>query len=138
MSHGRLGQAMLASAEMICGTVDDAATVDLQPGETPEALGDRVRAAVGDGAQPVLVLTDLVGGTPHNVAILICAEAAVEGRQVACVSGANLGVLIEAATSLASLEPASIAGLVERGRDGLVDVMARLAEQRAARRNAAG
>ncbi len=135
VSHGRLARAMLESAGMICGDLEDTTAVDLQPGETPEALGVQIEAALGHDGRPALLLTDLLGGTPHNVAALTCAQARGTGRVVACVSGANLGVLLEAATSVTALDAEAVGHLVDRGRAGLVDVMALLAERRAGRRS---
>jgi mannose/fructose-specific phosphotransferase system component IIA len=134
VSHGRLAQAMLESAAMICGPLEDAVAIDLHPGQTPEALGELIRVALGDDDRPALILTDVLGGTPHNVASAAFAEARAASRNVACVSGVNLGVLLEAATSTASLSPDTVAALVERGRNGLVDVGAFLAERRVKQR----
>jgi mannose/fructose/sorbose-specific phosphotransferase system IIA component len=131
VSHGRFAEAMLESAAMICGELEDAFAVGLLPGQTPEGLSESVRAALGDDDRAVLILTDVLGGTPHNVASAAFAEARARSRTVACVSGINLGVLLEALTSTASLDPADVAALVERGRNGLVDVEAFLAVRRA-------
>lgn len=120
-SHGSLGAAMLDSAAMICGRIDDAVAIGLQPEQSPEAFGDVLRAAMGDDDRPVLILTDLLGGTPHNVASLICRQSEGTGRVVACVSGTNLGTLLEAATSVESLDPEALAALVTAGRASVVD-----------------
>lgn len=125
-SHGDLARAMLDSAVMICGPVADAVAVDLQPEQSPEAYGDALRSAMGDDGRPVLILTDLLGGTPHNVASLICLESRGTVLSIVCVSGTNLGMLLEAATSMESLDADSIAGLEAAGRASIVDVMPRV------------
>ena len=125
-SHGDLARAMLDSAVMICGPVADAVAVDLQPKQSPEAYGQALRSAMGDDCRPVLILTDLLGGTPHNVASLICLESRGTVLSIVCVSGTNLGMLLEAATSMESLDADSIAGLEAAGRASIVDVMPRV------------
>jgi len=119
---------MLESAAMICGPLDDAVAVDLQPEQSPEAYAEALRSAMGDDGRPVLILTDLVGGTPHNVASLICRENRGTTLLALCVSGTNLGLLLEAATSVQSLDADAIAKLVATGRDGIVDAMRQVGE----------
>ncbi len=118
-SHGHLASAMIDSATMICGPLEDVTAVELQADQSPEGFGVALRAAMGDDAHPVLILTDLFGGTPHNVAHLACREAQRSARRAVCVAGANLGLLLEAATSVGSLEDGDIAALVSAGRDGI-------------------
>jgi mannose/fructose-specific phosphotransferase system component IIA len=110
---------MLDSAAMICGPLGDAVALDLQPEQTPEAFGDAIHAAIRGAGRPVLILTDLIGGTPHNVAQLACRQARASSLEVACVSGANLGLLLEAAISVECLDPTTIERLVAAGRAGI-------------------
>ena len=115
--HGDLAAALVAAAEMICGRIPDLHAVDLQPADSPESFGERFGAACGDPAEPVLVLTDLVGGTPHNVAL-----AALRRRESAVlISGVNLAVLVEAAMSMDALDAGAVARLVSTGRAALTD-----------------
>lgn len=120
-SHGDLAAALVASAEMICGPLDDVHPVALRAEHSPEAYAELLRAAIGDG--PCLILADLAGGTPANVAMLLA-----RGRpDVVALAGVNLGMLIEAATSLPSLDGEAIDHLVTAGRDAIVNASARLA-----------
>lgn len=115
--HGGLAPALLASAALVCGTLEDAAAVALEPADTPEAFAERLAAACGDGGRtrPLLLLTDLAGGTPHNLAVILA-----RGLPLAhVVAGANLPLLVEAITSIADLDAGSVARLVLAGRDGL-------------------
>jgi len=114
--HGDLADALVSSAQLICGMVDDLHAVGLRPDDSPESFGERLGAVTAtDG--PVLILTDLVGGTPHNVAL------AARRRQPAAVliSGVNLAVLIEAATTTDALDTALVERLVGAGRGALAD-----------------
>ena len=122
--HGDLADALVASAQLICGMVDDMQAVGLRPDDSPESFGERLQAATAtDGS--VLILTDLVGGTPHNVAL------AVSRRLPAAVliSGVNLAVLIEAATTTDALDATLVERLVSGGRGALTDAASLVASR---------
>jgi len=115
-AHGELADAFISSAQLICGVLHDLHAVGLRPDESPESFAERLSAAVrGEG--PVLILTDLVGGTPHNVALTL----ARRNPAATVISGVNLAVLVEAATSTDALDPATVERLVVLGREALSD-----------------
>ena len=69
-AHGELADAFVSAATLICGVLRDLRAVGLRPDDSPESFAERLAQALeGDG--PVLILTDLVGGTPHNVAMTL-------------------------------------------------------------------
>jgi mannose/fructose-specific phosphotransferase system component IIA len=111
---------------MICGEQSEVTAIGLQPDESPEAFGARLEAAI-NAHRRTLVLTDLYGGTPHNVA---CALAR-RNQAIRCVAGVNLGLLIEAITRDGVLDDALVEQLVASARDAVVDVSARLAAMQA-------
>lgn len=116
-AHGDLAGALLATAQLICGQLTDVLAVGLRPDDSPETFNDRLIAAAGDPDRPLLILTDLAGGTPHNVAF-----AATRGLPKATlISGVNLAVLIEAAMCDDALDGAFVERLVANGREALVD-----------------
>ena len=115
-AHGDLADAFVSAASLICGRLDDIASVGLRPDDSPESFAERLHAALGpDG--PVVILTDLVGGTPHNVAM----AAARRRPSAVLISGVNLAVLIEAAMSTDVLDAETVDRLVELGRTALSD-----------------
>lgn len=120
VSHGGLADAMIAAAFIICGKTDGVRAVGLDPADSPESFAERLGDAIND-ERPTLILTDLYGGTPHNVA---CATA--RQRAVRCISGVNLGLLIEAITTSEELDDQLVGRLVPLAREGVVDVMSRL------------
>jgi mannose/fructose-specific phosphotransferase system component IIA len=116
-AHGDLATGLVSAAQLICGQIDDLAAVGLDPSDSPESFAERLTAAAPDPARPLLLLTDLVGGTPHNVAL-----ALVRRRPSAVlISGVNLAVLMEAAMSDEALGPGLVDRLVEAGRSALSD-----------------
>ena len=122
--HGDLADALVSSAQLICGMVEDLHAVGLRPDDSPESFGDRLQAVTATD-DPLLILTDLVGGTPHNVAL------AASRRQPAVflISGVNLAVLIEAATTTDALDTTLVERLVSGGRGALADAASLLASR---------
>ncbi len=125
-AHGGLAAALVRSAELICGELRDVTPVGIAPTQTPETFGVELRRVLERDDRPVLVLTDLDGGSPTVVAATIAS-----GRRgtTLIVAGVTLGMLVEAATGLDHLDEAAVVRLVERGRSGIVDVSTRLARR---------
>jgi len=91
VSHADLGDALIRAAEMIAGQAGGLYSVSLLPGESPESFGEKLEEALQKiEGQETLVLIDLFGGTPYNVA-----ARQVLKENVECVTGANLPMLLE-------------------------------------------
>lgn len=94
--HGDMGQGMRGAAEMIVGVQQQLTVVSVNPGVGGNEILESLTLAIrevddGDG---VLLLTDLFGGTPTNIACALLGEASIE-----VVTGFNLPLLIRALTS---------------------------------------
>jgi len=99
VSHGQLAGDLLRVAEMIAGQQDAVTSLGLAEGESPALFRKRLREAIlslptYDGT---LVLVDMWGGTPCNVALSLTRECSL-GVDCAIVSGLNLAMLLEALT----------------------------------------
>ena len=98
VTHGQLATELLNAAETIVGDLPRFAAVsigwhdDTQDAreEIAQAIG-RVRQGQGDG-HGVLILTDMFGGTPANLAMTFLAPNEVE-----VITGVNLPMLIKIA-----------------------------------------
>ncbi len=124
-AHGDLASGFVSAGRLIAGEIEDLQAVGLYPDDTPEAFAERLAAACGDPDRPVLILTDLVGGTPHNVAMAVIRRR----PSAALISGANLAVLIEAAMSMDALDDDAVSSLVETGRAALTDAASLVASR---------
>jgi mannose/fructose-specific phosphotransferase system component IIA len=122
-AHGDLAGALVSTAELICGRLEDVRAVGLLPTDSPESYAERFMEAAGDPADQLLILTDLTGGTPHNVAFVATRRL----PRAVLISGVNLAVLIEAATSIDALDGESVERLVASGREALVSASQLLA-----------
>ena len=115
--HGTLPAALLSTTELICGPVADAAAVALEPTESPDHYTESLRDAIGHDGRRVLVLCDLLGGTPFNVASAVARRS----PRLVCISGVNLAMTVEAALASGELDEALVDRLIEVGRSGITE-----------------
>ncbi|WP_430592061.1 PTS sugar transporter subunit IIA [Humidisolicoccus flavus] len=101
--HGSLPAAMVASARMIGGELANLHSIGLEPGQSPQELAERFRGLL-ESHNPNIVLTDLAGGTPHNVARLVLRDH----PDVALISSVSLPLLLELAFADAPLTAESL------------------------------
>lgn len=96
VAHGNLAQAFLEVVRLVAGKVEGVRAVSLDYGQDPEESLRRVRRAVEevDRGAGVLVLTDMFGGTPTNLALSLLEEGKVE-----VITGLNLPLLLHLVTS---------------------------------------
>ncbi|MCC6270337.1 MAG: PTS sugar transporter subunit IIA [Microbacteriaceae bacterium] len=95
--HGELPEALAGSARMIGGELPDVEFIGLPPGDTPQGLRDRMLEILDDFPAE-LILTDLAGGTPDNVANLIAKSGKIPSVRF-IVAGVSLPLLLEFALS---------------------------------------
>lgn len=100
VTHGRLADEFSAALEHVMGPQSQVATVTIGPDDDMErrrrdilAAVDRVRS--GDG---VVILTDMFGGTPCNLAISVMNDPDIE-----VLAGVNLPMLVKLAKVRAEL-----------------------------------
>ena len=94
ITHGSLGESLLRAAAHTLGRQPERAEhIAVSAMDTPESLLARGREALArvDTGAGVLVLTDMFGATPANVAAKLLQSGRVEG-----LSGANLPMLVRA------------------------------------------
>ncbi|MDF1793750.1 MAG: PTS sugar transporter subunit IIA [Thalassobaculaceae bacterium] len=108
VTHGRLADELKSVLEHVVGPQTDMATVCIGPEDDMEQRRTEImdRAKEMDGGDGVIVLTDMFGGTPSNLAISIIDRPGVE-----VIAGVNLPMLIKLASVRAesSLGEASVA-----------------------------
>ena len=92
VTHGRLAAEFVAALEHVMGKQTQVATVCIGPEDDMEQRRQDIHHCideVNDGSGVVL-LTDMFGGTPSNLAI-----AAMEGGDIEVIAGINLPMLIK-------------------------------------------
>lgn len=89
ISHGPFSQALKQSTEMIMGPQEGIHTVSLLPEEGPEDFETKLVGTL-EQLDDVIVLADLMGGTPCNVA----AKLLMQGYSFDLFAGMNMPMVI--------------------------------------------
>ncbi len=114
VTHGRLAQDFVAAVEHVVGPQSAIETVAIAADDDMEQRRSEILASarrVDDGAG-VIILTDMFGGTPSNLAISVMAKANAE-----VIAGVNLPMLIKLASIRSSLPlKDAVAAAHEAGR----------------------
>jgi PTS system mannose-specific IIA component len=95
VTHGHLATEFRAALEHVVGPQTQIETVTIGPDDDMERRRKEIVEAVHrvDTGSGVVVLTDMFGGTPSNLAISV-----MEGAKVDVVAGINLPMLIKLAS----------------------------------------
>jgi len=94
VTHGQLATELLNAAEMIVGDLPAFAAVSIGWHDDVDVAREAIELAIGkvDRGQGVLLLTDMFGGTPSNLAMTF-----LEADRLEVVTGVNLPMLIKLA-----------------------------------------
>ncbi|MDZ4185510.1 MAG: PTS sugar transporter subunit IIA [Desulfuromonadales bacterium] len=127
VTHGNLAQGFLDAAFMIIGPQQGAAALctrrDDHPLDMEEKLRNKVAALSQDG-DGVLVMTDIFGGTPTNIALPL-----LQPGQVEVLTGVSLPMVLKFFSQRAQAPLAELAGLLKvYGQQGVVLVSESLAD----------
>ena len=96
--HGHFPSGLLSAIELVVGRPENVAAVDFVGGQSQADLQTALDAAIrGLEGDEVLVLADLVGGTPFNTASTIREQ--IPGKQVKVLAGINMAGMVEAVFS---------------------------------------
>jgi PTS system mannose-specific IIA component len=95
VTHGRLAEEFVAATEHVVGPQEAMRSICIGPDDDIEQRRMEIIDAVAtvDQGAGVVMLTDMFGGTPSNLAISIMAEERVE-----VIAGVNLPMLIKLAS----------------------------------------
>jgi len=114
VTHGRLAAEMVNALEHVVGKQEQIAAVCIAPDDDMEERRREIVEAIArmDSGSGVVLLTDMFGGTPSNLAISIMDRAKVE-----VIAGVNLPMLVKLASvrDKASIEEA-VAKAQEAGK----------------------
>lgn len=123
VSHGAFGESLIHCASHVLGkrplyVRQLGVTVHDDPDEILPTAEDLIRFL--DQGQGVLVMTDIYGATPSNIAMRLLKPGRVEG-----IAGVNLPMLIRALTYRDEPLEAVVAKALSGGSEGVVRVPAK-------------
>ena len=92
-THGAFARGILDGAEMLVGKSEKLEYIALEPGDDFGVFRENLkkRAAALDEGEGVLVLADLLGGSPYNAVAL-----SMDGGNIECLTGLNMSMLLTA------------------------------------------
>ena len=93
--HGHYASGVASAVAMLSGNEEAISFVDFTPVVSPDEFESSLRD-VAECGEEVVIICDLVGGTPYNRACVI----AHENDQVEVVAGMNLAAILEATLSI--------------------------------------
>ncbi len=117
VTHGQLATELVNAAETIVGDQPGFAAVSIGWHDGVELARDEIAEAIArvDSGSGVIVLTDMFGGTPSNLAITFLAETRVE-----VITGVNLPMLLKLAGTRDVADLRELARRIrEDGRTGI-------------------
>ena len=117
VTHGQLAAELLNSAETIVGELPRFAAVSIGWHDDTEDARAEIEQAIArvDQGSGVLILTDMFGGTPTNLAVTFLAADKVE-----VITGVNLPMLIKLASLVGRVDLVAVAReMREQGRNAI-------------------
>jgi PTS system mannose-specific IIA component len=108
VAHAGLARELLTAAEMIVGKIEMAEAVGVGTEVQVDAIRETIEGAIrAIGADGVIIMTDMFGGTPSNMGLSFLEEGRVE-----VLTGVNLPMVIKFAS--------------DRGRYGVAELAEKL------------
>lgn len=100
VTHGNLAEEFVHAMEHVVGDQSAVATVCVGPNDDMERRRSEIAEAITavDSGEGVIILTDLFGGTPSNLAISL-----MQAGKVEVIAGINLPMLIRLAKARACM-----------------------------------
>jgi PTS system mannose-specific IIA component len=113
VTHGRLAEELRLALEHVVGAQEQVEPISIQPDDDIEQRRADIVAAVSraDTGEGVVILTDMFGGTPSNLAISVMPRGKVE-----VIAGVNLPMLVKLSKARRTMElAAAVAAAKEAG-----------------------
>jgi PTS system mannose-specific IIA component len=118
VSHGLLAEALITTVQSIVGRTERIGGVSVWPEDSPKELKNRIREKLRelDDGEGVLILTDMLGGTPTNISL-----PSLEKEEVEVVTGVNIPMLLTLSSYRRGRSLKEIGSLVKRsGRRSII------------------
>lgn len=111
VTHGRLAAEFVVAMQHVVGPQKQIEAICIGPNDDMDARRSEIDAAIQkvNSGKGVIVLTDLFGGTPSNLAISL-----LKADEVEVIAGANLPMLIRLDSARKTM---SVADAVNAARD---------------------
>jgi len=111
VSHGQLAEALISSAKILVSSLENIKGISIWPEDKKEEIQERIEKEINeiDNGDGVIILTDLLGGTPTNLSLSF-----LQDKRVAVVTGVNIPMLLTLASYQKEKSLEEIARLVKK------------------------
>jgi PTS system mannose-specific IIA component len=125
VTHSHLGKEFLNAAEFIVGRLDSAEAVSITQTADSEQIRKMIeeKVSVLDKGEGVLILTDMLGGTPSNISLSFLKEERVE-----VLTGVNLPMVIAIAQNRADMDLSKLAQMAQEAGKTSISLASKLLE----------
>lgn len=125
VTHSNLGREFLNAAEFIVGRLDAADAVSITQTADSEQIRKMIeeKVSVLDTGEGVLILTDMLGGTPSNISLSFLKEETVE-----VLTGVNLPMVIAIAQNRADMDLSKLAQTAQEAGKTSISLASKLLE----------
>jgi len=118
ITHGDFGKGLLNGIEVIMGKQNDVVALGLNLGDNIEILqmeAEKIIKEKQNENKDVIILVDLFGGSPFNIALYI-----MKNYSVQVLTGLNMPMLIEMISSINNISTDELISTgFEAGKDGI-------------------
>jgi len=119
VTHGQLANELVNAAEMIVGDLPQFTAVSIgwhdDVNDAREDIAQAIERVRGEADAGVLLLTDMFGGTPSNLAMTF-----IETNKIEVITGVNLPMLIKLAGQAKSSDLLAVArDMREHGKNAI-------------------
>lgn len=121
--HGHFADGIMSAVELVAGVPEEVLVVNFEEGEGIEDLRLHMLEAIAAlKSEDVLLLVDLLGGSPFNVVTQLLMEHVVE-KNLRVIAGANMATVVQAifAREMLPFEELT-ADVIRAGKEGIVNV----------------
>lgn len=126
VTHGRLAEEFVAAMEHVVGPQDAVSSICIGPDDDMEERRKQILESISkvDDGTGVILLTDMFGGTPSNLAISVIEKANVE-----VIAGINLPMLIKLASVRGEGDLLAAAGQAKEAGRKYINIASELLNQ---------
>lgn len=123
-SHGPMAQGILETSKLFMGDQPQLVSRCLNADDNPDDFVESLKEAINevDSGEGVIVMCDMLFGTPCNCMTRIVAED-LESDKIQVVTGVNLAMVLQALATREAMDP-TVDDLMTNGKDGIVDLVA--------------
>lgn len=100
--HGNFASGLLTSLKLIAGEQAHTVGVDFIESDTTEILSEKLKAEILDGDKEILILSDLLGGSPFKESVML--KTTMGDKNIEVLAGTNFPMVLM--STLSSLETA--------------------------------